>query len=208
MAINNNYSSSFTKVAIGSVVAVAMAIVIIMLVTTLSVSGAISRLTSEGYVVFAADEYGAIIDKLNDLLLESAHESKLFPDLSDDIDLTCTFTSGAIDSYGTWAEVVDSDATTFGSVSAANIHISALRIRTTDTADVLYVIELGYGLDAGAVTSFSVHEFGSGTKKIDSDEQVRFRTEHVPAWQKIYYRMKTENTLNAVATVGFRYHTE
>ncbi|GAH88841.1 unnamed protein product, partial [marine sediment metagenome] len=34
---------------------------------------------------------------------ELVHRSYLFPDLSSDIDLTCTFTSGAIDEFDDWA---------------------------------------------------------------------------------------------------------
>lgn len=138
---------------------------------------------------------------------ELAHRSYLFPDLSSDIDLTCTFTSGAIDAFGTWAEIEDSGAAKLTTVVASyGIHISAVRIRSTSAADLLYVIEVGYGLSASDVTVLDVHGFGSGTKQIDSDEQGRVRTPVIPKGQKVYYRMKTENTLNATATVVLRYH--
>jgi len=144
---------------------------------------------------------------IDDIYTELNHRSYLFPDLSSNIDLTCTFTSGAIDSFGTWAEVTDSGATTLGSVfDATGGHISALAIRSTNTADVLYVIELGYGPTYDAVTIWDVHEFGSGTKFIGPDAQLRFRPPNVPAGQKVWYRMKTENTLNASATIVLRYH--
>jgi len=146
-------------------------------------------------------------DELVALLLEAAHRSYIFPDMSSDIDLTCTFTSGAIDEFGAWAEITDSGATTLSSIAAAHaLHISALRIRSTSDANLLYVIEMGYGPDAGSVTILDVHEFGSGTKKIDSDEQVRFRAPVFPQGQKVYYRMKTEDTLNATANIELRYH--
>ena len=144
---------------------------------------------------------------IDDLSLEASHRSFLFPDLSSNIDLTCTLTSGAIDTFGTWAEVTDSGPTTFGSLcAAAALHITALRIKSTSVADVLYVIELGYGPNDGDVTVTGPHDFGSGTKKIDSDEQVRLRMSHVPAGSKLWYRMKTENNLNATATIVLRYH--
>ena len=140
---------------------------------------------------------------------EFSHRSYIFPDLSSDIDLTCTFTSGAIDEFGAWAEITDSGATTLSSIAAVQpIHISALRIRTTSRADKLYVIEIGYGPNPGAVTIIDPHEFGSGTKKIDSDELARFRPPAIPQGQKAYYRMKTEDTLNATATIELRYHHE
>jgi len=142
-----------------------------------------------------------------ELLVEAHHRSYLYPDLSSNIDLTCTFTSGAIDTFGTWAEITDSGATTMTSIVAANaIYISALRIRTMSETDVLYVIEIGYGAAVESVTVIDAHEFGSGNKKIDSDEQVRFRPPAIPKGQKVYYRMKTEDTLNATTTVEFRYH--
>jgi len=140
---------------------------------------------------------------------EFSHRSYIFPDLSSDIDLTCTFTSGEIDEFGAWAEITDSGATTLSSIAAGHpLHISTLRIRTTSRADKLYVIEIGYGPDADAVTVLDPHEFGSGNKKIDSDEQARFRPPEIPQGQKAYYRMKTEDTLNATATIELRYHYE
>lgn len=152
----------------------------------------------------AVDANRAILDYL---FFEAEHRSYLFPDLSSDIDLTCTFTSGAIDEFGAWAEVTDSGATTLSSIAAAHaLHISALRIRSTSRADKLYVIELGYGPDAASVTILDAHEFGSGTKHIDSDEQMRFRAPQFPQGQKVYYRMKTEDTLNATANIELRYH--
>ena len=144
---------------------------------------------------------------LDHLITESQHRSYLFPDMSSNIDLTCTFTSGAIDSFGAWAEITDSGATTLSSIAAVHaLHVTALRIRSTDTADKLHVIEIGYGPDAGSVTVIDPHEFGSGTKHIDSDEQVRFRPPAIPQGQKAYYRMKTEDTLNATANIELRYH--
>ena len=145
--------------------------------------------------------------KTRKLSLEISHRSYIFPDMPSDIDLTCTFTSGAIDEFGTWAEITDSGATTLSSIAAGHaLHISALRIRTTSEADKLYVIEIGYGPNVGAVTILDPHEFGSGTRQIDSDEQVRFRPPAIPRGLNVYYRMKTEDTLNATVTVEIRYH--
>ncbi|MBA7622849.1 hypothetical protein ES703_30236 [subsurface metagenome] len=140
---------------------------------------------------------------------EFSHRSYIFPDLSSDIDLTCTFTSGEIDEFGAWAEITDSGATTLSSIAADHsLHISTLRIRTTSETNTLYVIEIGYGPNPDAVTVIDPHEFGSGDKKIDSDEQVRFRPPAIPQGQKAYYRMLTQGTLNATATIELRYHYE
>lgn len=143
------------------------------------------------------------------LQVEAAHRSYLFPDLASNIALTCTFTSGTADTFGTWAEITDSGATTFGSIfSVTGGHISALAIRSTSTADKMYAIEVGYGPDNTHVTIFDVHEFGSGTKFIGPDAQVRFRPPAMPAGQKVWYRMKTEDTVGATATIALRYHFE
>jgi len=146
---------------------------------------------------------------IDNIYIETQHRSMIFPDLSSNIALTCTFTSGVADTFGTWAEVTDSGATTFSSLlSAIDGHVSALRIRSLSADDKLYAIELGYGPDASTVTIFDAHEFGSGTKKIDSDQTVRFRSPKIPAGQRVYYRMKTEDTINATATIGLRYHLD
>ena len=213
------------KVQIWAIILIPVAVVVVLtflpLISIGSVSAIINTLESRGYVVLAAGEYNAITSSLSDIedkvdavqttadgiQNELSHRSYIFPDLSSNIDLTCTFTSGAIDSFGTWAEITDSGATTLTSIVAtSNVHVSALKIRTTSDADVLYVIEVGYGPDTDNVTIWDVHEFGSGTKQIGPDEQVRFRPPPIPQGQKAYYRMKTENNANATVTIELRYH--
>lgn len=137
---------------------------------------------------------------------ELFHRSHIFSDLPSDMDLTCTFTAGISKGYLAWAEIVDSDNNKLTTIVASYaIHISALRIRSTTATDKLYVVEIGYGLTADAVTVVDVHDFGSGTKKIDSDEQKRVRALRIPKGQKVYYRMKCE-TDSAEAVVVLRYH--
>jgi len=58
--------------------------------------------------------------KVRHLQIKSSHRSYIFPDMSSDIDLTCTFTSGEIDEFGAWAEITDSGATTLSSIAAAH----------------------------------------------------------------------------------------
>lgn len=138
--------------------------------------------------------------------LELAHRSYLYPDLTSDMDLTCTLTAGTSKAFGSWVELTDSSSNELSTIVASNdLHISAVRIRETSVSDKLYVIEIGYGLTAESVTTISPHDFGSGTKKIDSDEQVRVRADVIPAGQKIYGRLKCE-TNGAIATIVIRYH--
>lgn len=142
------------------------------------------------------------------VLLELSHRSHLFPDLASDIDLTCVVTAGTSKAFGAWAELTDGSANKLSTVAESyDVHISALRIRATSVADKLYAIEIGYGPDAANVTIIDPHDFGSGTKKIDSDEQVRFRPPAIPKGQKVYGRLKCE-TDGATATIVLRYHYE
>ena len=138
-----------------------------------------------------------------DLWDEAHHRSYLFPD---DIAKTVTFTAGAgAFAYGDWAEIVDNLAVTFSSKATSDLAISALKIRSASVADNLYQLEIGYGDSAADVTVIDPHEFGSGTKHVEGDEQVRFRPPVIPAGKKIYYRMKCE-TGGATCAVVFRYH--
>lgn len=144
---------------------------------------------------------------ISNVELELAHKSRLFPDLASDIDLTCVLTAGTSKAYGTWAELTDGSNLLSTIVESHRIHVSAVRIRAASVADKLYVIELGYGPSAGNVAVVSPHDFGSGTKQIDSDEQVKVRAPAIPKGQKVYGRLKCE-TDEATATIVLRYHYE
>ena len=140
---------------------------------------------------------------VEEIWLEAHHRSYLFPD---DIAKTVTLTAGApAFAWSAWTEIADNLAVTFSSLATSPLAVSALKIRNTSAADKLYQIEIGYGPNAGAVTVIDPHEFGSGTKHVEGDEQVRFRPPVIPAGQNIYARMKSE-TGGATANVVFRYH--
>lgn len=140
--------------------------------------------------------------------LELSHLSYLFPNLASNIDLTCVLTAGISKAFGAWAELTDSGANKLSTIAESyDIHISALRVRATSVADVLYVLEIGYGPNAESVTLTDPHSFGSGTKKIDSDEHGRFRPLNIPKGQKVYGRLKCE-TDEATATIVLRYHID
>ncbi|MBA7571934.1 hypothetical protein ES708_13704 [subsurface metagenome] len=143
---------------------------------------------------------------VDELKLEASHESRLFPDLTADIDLTCILTAGTGKAFGAWTELEDSSENKLSTIAASSgLHVSALRVRDTDETNVLYVIEIGYGPDAEHVTVIGPHDFGSGDKKIDSDEQVRVRPPSIPKGQKVYGRLKCE-TDGAIVTIVVRYH--
>ena len=138
-----------------------------------------------------------------DLWIEAHHRSYLFPD---DITKTATLTAdGADNTFGTWAEIADNLGAKFSALTTSPIAVSSMQVREEDEADKLYLIEIGYGEAVEAVTTIDPHLFGSGTKKIERDEQVRFRPPVIPVGQKIYYRMKCEEG-GATCQVAFRYH--
>jgi len=142
-------------------------------------------------------------DRVEDIWTCLHHRSYLFPD---DIAKTVTVTAGVGDGdFGDWAEIADNLGAKFSDLATADLYISALKVRSESVDDKLYMIEVGYGESSADVTVIDPHEFGSGTKHVEGDEQVRFRPPSIPAGQKIYYRMKCE-TGGATCTVVFRYH--
>ena len=131
------------------------------------------------------------------------HRSYVFPD---DISKTVTLAAGAgAGDYGDWAEIADNLGAKFSDLTTSPLHISSVKIRSETAADKLYQILFGYGESAAAVTTWDIHEFGSGTKKVEGDEQVRFRPPSIPIGSKVYYRMKAE-TGGATCTITLRYH--
>lgn len=120
------------------------------------------------------------------------YTSLLFPNLSSDIDLTCTLTAGTSKSFGTWAELEDSSANKLSTVAEGYIlHISALRVIEMSEPAKLYVLEIGYGPSAGDVTCIDPHDYGHA----------------IPKGEKVYGRVKCE-TDGATATIVLWYHYE
>jgi len=66
---------------------------------------------NDGTTWTALVDLTGMVSDIDELTLEAEHLSCIFPDYASDIDLTCTLTSGAIDTFGFWAEIVDSDGT-------------------------------------------------------------------------------------------------
>ena len=133
------------------------------------------------------------------LYVESSHETFVYPAMTVK---TVSFTSGAIDTFGAWAEIVDSGAVTLSSLATAEMHISSLVIESTDTADKMYLLEISYGADKVII---SRQRFGSGSKFIEPAQQVRVRSIGIPAGETIYYHLACE-AAGAIITVSIRYH--
>ena len=140
--------------------------------------------------------------KLSDILRELIHLSYIFPEDSDE---TVTFTAGGTNNtFGDWAEIVDSGANTLSSKFANRAsHLSAILIESADTRDKVYIMEIAR---SDAKTPVATHRFISGeTVKLPPIQQIRIRPETVPKGETIYYRMKCE-TASATCTVSCRYH--
>lgn len=147
-----------------------------------------------------------ILDIAENLLIEINHDTKIFPEDSDEyIDLTA---GGTANIFSDWAELQDNNAVTFTSkVGADGAHISSVLIEDLDTDDKIYIMELGYGDGTGpGTTTVLRHRFMAGNaKKLDAIQQIPIRIDHIPAGSTVYWRMKCE-TLSAVCRISIRYH--
>ncbi|GAH81062.1 unnamed protein product [marine sediment metagenome] len=138
-----------------------------------------------------------------ELRLEQAHETRIFPEETDRI---VEFTAGTpANSWSIWAEIED-DSTAPKKLSdkgTSNMHLSASLIEDLSDGGVRYVIEIAYGDDKIVV---SRHRFVTGVeKKLVAITYARIRADHIPAGEKIYYRMMCAVAL-ATCEVSIRYH--
>jgi len=145
----------------------------------------------------------AILVDTNELILESQHDSELFPD---DSNRKITFTAGGVaDTFGAWAEVVvDVTGETFSSIFATQDgHISGLLIEDLSVKDKVFILEVAQG---AAKIKVSSHRFLAGNVKFLAAVQfIRVRAPRITAGETIYYRMKCENA-GATCEISFRYH--
>lgn len=143
-------------------------------------------------------------DVLDELMLEQAHETRIFPEFTD---RGVEFTAGTpAHSWSAWAEIEDDTPVTtvkLSSKAIRNLHLSACLIEDLSATDVRYIIEIAYGDDR---TIISRHRFITGeAKKLEAVSYARIRADHIPAGEKIYYRMKCE-TAGATCKISIRYH--
>lgn len=138
---------------------------------------------------------------LHQLYTEAFHESHLFPVDTDEI---ITFTAGGgNNTFGAWAEIVDNNAVTFSSKFATDDgHISSIKLLDASVKDKSYIVELSYGAGKKIIAPY---EFVSGTVLLPAIQQVRIRSQAIPAGEVVYYRMKCE-TGSATCRVSFHYH--
>jgi len=209
-------------VAMVSIALVTVLVVSVLpVISSLNTAGALSKLTSQGYIVLAAGEYDALLDLLqsvdtkadaavinaeaaantsqavlNTLLLHNENEVFLYPDAATK---NVTLTAGnGVATWSTWAEITDSSATTLSSRFAASPgYLVEMMTHDYSIADKIYMVEISYGASKTVV----------GRSKIRSDWAYvcTLRSVVIPAGETIYYRMQCETAL-ATLKADFRYY--
>ena len=131
------------------------------------------------------------------------HPTYVFPD---DTDLSCTFTAGqAADTWGAWAEVVDSEAVTLSSKFAAkNGHITVVEEEELSDINTVYMAELAYG---DAKVHITEQRFAGSGKFQNPSNLARVFAKEIPAGETVYYRMKSNTAVADTAKLHIRYHT-
>ena len=139
-------------------------------------------------------------DSLEHLGQHETHSSHIFPESTD---LTITLTAHADpDTWSAWAEIQDSDATTFSSKIASVAHISAVSIESTSVANETWMVEVAYGgsKSISARARFVSQSIGM----LELVQFFRIRSFHIPANETIYYRLMCSSG-GASCLVHFRY---
>ena len=132
---------------------------------------------------------------------EIHHASHIFPE---DTDEFLTFTAGVGDNeFSDWVEIEDSEGHKLSDYAVAHLHISALMVEDANVKDKAYMIEIAHG---DAKTLITPYRFIAGeTTKLPAVQQIRVRSEYIPAGEKVYYRMKCE-TGGKTCDLHIRYH--
>jgi len=136
-----------------------------------------------------------IFQTSNELLLHSENEVFLFPDVSN---VTVTFTAGGVaNTFGAWAEIVDSLAVTFSSrFTALPGYLSEIMLYNFSVANEVWIVEIGYG------AAYTI----AGRQRVRSDWTylLDLLCKKIPAGETVYYRAMSETAL-ATCNANFRY---
>lgn len=133
---------------------------------------------------------------------EIHHTTGIFPH---DTNLTLTFTAHAdANTWSSWAEIVDSGTNKFSDLIIKDAHITAFLLEKCDLKEKIFMFEAAYGDAKVLVTHY---RFVSGeTVKLPPIQQVRIRSDHFPAGEKVYYRMKCEQAGSQTCQLHIRYY--
>ena len=139
---------------------------------------------------------------LRELLIELQHDTKLFPEDSNE---TVTVTAGGVaNTFSAWTELVDNNAVSFSSkIADQDGHISNILLEAVSATDKIYILELSCCDDNTIITRarWIVNLANIGTSCAANVRSVK-----IPAGETVYYRLKCE-TGGATAEISLRYHT-
>ena len=130
------------------------------------------------------------------------HASVIFPG---DTDLTVTLTAGeAANTWGTWAEIEDNEATKLSALIASYPgHITVVQEEELSDINALYMLELAYG-DA-KIPILEQRFAGSGRFQSPRHLARTFGNE-IPAGEKVYYRLKSDTGVADTVKAHIRIH--
>lgn len=159
--------------------------------------GLMNQAISDGTV----NDATPIMGYLKHIMWMTHHAELVFPAATN---LTVTLTAHAsADTWSTWAEIVDSGATTFSSIFAATPgHVTDLVIEETNQASTRYMVELAYGAGKNPVGAW---RFISETNQVSVAQITHSNGDLIPAGETLYYRCMCETASSKTALAYFKY---
>ena len=143
----------------------------------------------------------SLADTIEELEHVLVHASYLWPD---DTNKTCTVTSGGgANTWGTWANLVDSAAATLSSKFASNDgHITGILVEDCSGVDTLYHLEIR---DNSSGETVCRSRFLKGNVRINVGHSPRVLSPHIDAGADLEYRMK-DAVGSQTAEIALRYY--
>ena len=138
----------------------------------------------------------------DDILTEMIHVSAVFPA---DTDETVTLTAHAnANTWSAYTELADNDGVKLSTIlGTSRGHLSDLVIENASVVDKAYMIEISYGDDHTVIATVRI--ISGSLVLLPPIQQMRIRSNHIPASTEIYYRCKCETGAGTMQ-VHLRYH--
>lgn len=133
-------------------------------------------------------------DNYPEAFIDNHHCTNIFPYGADgDCTRTMTLTAPAtINTWSDWTEISDSKGNTFSSIfTERGGYIAAIIAETISTKDKAAQLEFGLGDDKCCLVRFRAI---SGDTKVSTDSGKNLRNPIIPAGERVYYRMASEQT--------------
>jgi hypothetical protein len=133
-------------------------------------------------------------DNYGGAFVDNHHCTNIFPyGKNGDCTRTMTLTApAATNTWGEWAEIVDSEGNSFSDIFAERAgYIAAIVAETVSNKDKVAQFEFAIGDDKCCLVRFRAI---AGDTKVSTDSGKNLRNPIIPAGQKVYYRMASEQT--------------